>query len=118
MPKVIFVVTIGAISIATLALQPTRRQEDVQQAAQDSLWTKLVPGQGLGPWLVLSCSTQGVLGVTVIRHDETVTKLAETVWGSGEQIWIENPEEVNCECRGFSELGPCRHGMATPLNKP
>ncbi len=116
MPKVILVITVGAISIATLALQATRRHDDVQQP--DSLWTKVVPGQGLAPWLVFSCSTQGVLGVTVIRHDETVTEEAETAWGSGEQVWLEHPEEANCECRGFSELGPCRQGMATPRNKP
>lgn len=116
MLKVILVVTVGAISIATLALQPTRRHDDVQQA--DSLWTKVVPGQGFGPWLVFSCSTQGVLGVTVIRHDETVTEMAETAWGSGEQIWIEHPEEANCECKGFSELGSCHQGRAMRLRKP
>ena len=45
MSKVILVVTVGAISIATLALQAIRRHDDVQQA--DSLWTKVVPGQGV-----------------------------------------------------------------------
>ncbi len=103
----------------TWTFQPVARGADeVQQVGPDSVWTKMVQGQGFGATLVLSCSTLGIHGVTVLRYDERVPRTAETVWGTGEQIWIEDPRTANCDCPSFNELGPCRQGLAKQFNKP
>ncbi len=120
MPKRIGLTSaIAVLAFTTGALQPAARGADeVQQVGPDSMWNKMVPGQGFGASLVLSCSTLGIHGVTILRGDERVPRTAETVWGTGEQIWIEDPRTANCDCPSFNELGPCRQGLAKRLNKP
>ncbi len=117
MSKIGLVSAIAVLAFLTGASQPAARGADeVQQA--DSVWNKMVSGQGFGASLVLSCSTLGIHGVTILRGDERVPRTAETAWGTGEQIWIEDPRTANCDCPSFNELGPCRQGLVRRLNKP
>ena len=116
MPKVILGLAIAVIGVAAWLYEPPG-DNGSSEAPPDSSWIKLIPGQGLGAGLVLSCSPNAILGVTVIRYDETVPIFAETPWGNGEQVWIEDPTRVNCDCPSFSELGPCRQGMVTMVSE-
>ena len=118
MPKVILGLVIAIIGVAGWPYEPPGRGDDSPQTPPDSSWIKMVPSQGFGAGLVFSCSPSGILGVTVIRYEETVPERAETVWGTGEQIWIEDSRTANCDCPSFNTLGPCRQGMVTPLQKP
>ena len=108
----------GVLGVGTgWALRPPP-PEIVPQQTMDSVWTKLAPGQGLGPTAVFSCSLAGAWGVTIIRHQEYADS-AETAWGIGERVSFEEPENV-CDCSaGFNELGPCRQGRwRTPIREP
>ena len=118
MSKVILALTAGILGVGTgWVIRPTASEATPQQTL-DSMWTKLAPGQGFGPWAVFSCAPEGALGVTLIRQAEAggYTDSAETTWGTGEAIYFEDPEKV-CDCSGpgFNELGPCRQGQWTPV---
>ena len=119
MHKVILALTAGILGVGAVWMVRPPTSGNVPQQTLDSVWIKLAPGQGFGPAAVFACSPAGVWGMAVIRYPESMSPGAtmETVWGVGEQISFEHPEQI-CDCSaGFNELGPCRQGRWTPTQQ-
>ena len=112
MPKIGPILVVGVVGLALWSVQPTPRLVGQQQIGTDSLWLEVMPGQGRFPWVVFSCSVQGVHAVTVIHHEGGTVDSASTEWGAGEHIPIENAKKP-CECADYNALGNCRLGSVT-----